>query len=311
MSNNKTLATALPLFGDLFIIVKTPNSRPNNTSREPCEAKDQQQFRMEAKRDFRNRRERQKIAESVQRDGNTLRMQETVRRNNAALRHLALFVNLIEIAKAQGLPVALGVAKRIVSEVEAVKQWRQIREWLGKRSSSCCVVSIGKSAGGWWVIRWAVVGSSEKDVFSEAAPLPLYLANKKGWKNSSVTMEAEAEKLQNHYLLRKQDDEETLKTYTTEMFEVYRAALVMPKSTRTYRTEEAKELIESCRMSVDPRAAYVVAYNGDCRSSSVSGSALCRGDVKNGKVVDAEWICRSEEMDEDEVVNDVGEGGDF
>jgi len=311
MNNLKTPATALPLFGGLCVIMKTPSSRPLKIVRESCEAKDQQQFRSDAKRDAKNRRERQKTAEAIQRAEDTQRMQETVRRNNAALRHLALFVNMVEIAKAKRLPVALGIAKRIASEPEAVKQWRQIREWLGKRPSSCCVVSIGKGAGGWWVIRWAVLGKPERDVFTEAAPLPLYLANKKGWKNSGVTMEAEAERLQDHYLLRNDGDEETLKTYTTEMFEVYRAALVMPKTTRTYRTDEAKNLIESCRMPVDPQASFPVAYNGDPRNSSGSGVALCRGVVKNGKVVSSEWICGNEETAEEEVLVDIEEGSDF
>lgn len=256
-------------------------------------SRDLDRLRKEAQRDARARKERQKAAETIQRLGDTEGALEIVRRNNAGAKHIAVFVNMVGRAKADGLPVALGIAKRKLGEAEAVKQWRGIRGWLKNRPGLLAAVSIGRRAGGSWVVRWVVVGNAGEDVFSEAAPLPLYLANKRGWINSSVTMEAEAAKLKDHYLTRYDDAEETLGYFATEMFEVYRAALALPKTTRTCTTPEAKALLETCKGPVENQAAGVVAFNGDPRFSSQSGAALCRCETKAGTVTGAEWICSS------------------
>lgn len=267
---------------------------------EPAEPGDLAKMRKEAQRDARARKERQRAAETIQRAGDVAGAVEIVKRNNAGLRHIGAFVNMVGLAEVRGWPVALGVAKRTLGEAEAVKQWRGIRGWLKNRQGLLGAVSIGRRAGGCWVVRWVVVGREGEDVFSVAAPLPLYLANKRGWRNSSVTMEAEAVKLKGHYLTRYEDDEETLGYFATEMFEVYRAALTLPKTTRTSMTPEAKALLGTCRRPVEDRAAGAVAFNGDPRFSSQSGAALCRCDTGAGTVTAAEWVCggRCDEFDD-------------
>ncbi len=309
-SEEKTLATALHLWGPLYLLSRIPRPRmkkPKQTS-EPGEpaaetSRDLDRLRMEAQRDAMARKERQKAAETIQRSGDAERVLEIVKRNNAGTKHIAVFVNMVGRAEADGLPVALGIAKRKLGEAEAVKQWKGIRGWLKNRPGLLGAVSIGRRAGGSWVVRWVVVGKAGEDVFSEAAPLPLYLANKRGWINSSVAMEAEAVKLKDHYLTRSDDAEETLGYFATEMFEVYRAALTLPKTTRTCTTPEAKALLETCRKPVEKRAAGAVAFNGDPRFSSQSGAALCRCETKAGTVTGAEWVCSSQSDEFDDTDN--------
>lgn len=274
---------------------------PGETAAET--SRDIERIRREAQRDARARKERQKAAETIQRLGDFERALEIVKRNNAGAKHIAVFVNMVGLAEAAGLPVALGIAKSQMGEAEAVKQWRSIRGWLKNRPGLLGAVSIGRRAGGSWVVRWVVLGKAGEDVFSEAAPLPLYLANKRGWVNSSVAMEAEAARLKDHYLTRYEDAEETLGYFATEMFEVYRAALTLPKTTRTCTTSEARALLETCKGPVENQAAGVVAFNGDPRFSSQSGAALCRCETKAGTVTGAEWVCSSQSDEFDDTDN--------
>jgi len=307
-SDEKTLATAMHLWEDLYFLTRTPRPRMKKPKQaketeEPAEetSQDLDRLRKEAQRDARARKERQKAAETIQRSRDTERVLEIVKRNNAGLRHIAAFVNLVEVAEVRGLPVALGIAKRTMGEAEAVKQWKGIRGWLKNRPGLLGAVSIGRRAGGCWVVRWLVLAKVGEDVFTVAAPLPLYLANRRGWMNSSVAMETEAAKLRDHYLTRCEDDEETLGYFATEMFEVYRAELALPKRTRTCTTPEAKALLDSCKIPVENAAAGALAFNGDPRFSSQSGAALCRCEMEAGAVTGAEWVCSSQSDEFDDM----------
>lgn len=307
-------AEALPLFGDLYFIVRncvgSTQGHPRKTfeDRPELTLADKRRLMAQQKQQKRARQRLQKAAEILQDTGDDLNILEITKRNNSGLRHIFTFINLVQFATDNGLGCALGkLGKRFRSEEDAVKEWRLIRNRLKRIAPEICAVSIGRRPQGRWVIRWCAVGSSRgEDIFCKAAPVHLYLANKRGWSSSAVTMEAESGKLQGHYLTRLGADEETLAYFTGEMFESYRAALAMPKLSRTFRTEATSGLLRSRAIPVADGAAYVVS-GYDERYSSPSGRALCKAEVKGGKIIRSEWVCAKEPVEFDE--DDHGESG--
>jgi hypothetical protein len=242
----------------------------------------------------RQREAEQRLAEKVQiiNDGNAMR--RVAERNNAGLRHLTVFINIVEYAKEKRLPVTIIEMKKRLSEGEGVREWQTLRNWLKKNAPEICAVSIGRRPKGWWSLRWIVVGGEPGgDCLQTALPLHAYLV-KRGWTTKDLAGSEEAGRLERHYLTRFADDWETFAYFTSEIYEVYRAALTMPKMTRTYRTEGAHGILEERKLRVAPDASYAV--NG-CYGASPSGRALCEVEVRRGRVTYA-WRVGEEEEGE-------------
>lgn len=298
-------AKALPLFGSYAVIFKDLDGKQSTgrpKSDEPKEAltaEQKQEFKRYKSRCKRDRLRRQKEAEKLSVDNDYEVIEKIVKVNNASLRHLTTFINVIEYAQAHCKPVAVGeLKKRIGDDAKAVSEWRNVRNWLGKNSPEYCAVTIGKSVKGWWSIRWLVVAEKEEDIFKLAAPFHLYLLNRRGWKTKAVSMEADTEALKQHYLLRFGDFQETFKLYVSEMFDVYRSALAMPNSRRTFRTDGVHKIWCERSKKVNDFACFVVNGNNknNCSPSSV---ALCEVEMKGNIVLEAHWVGAKEEDDLD------------
>lgn len=291
-------AVAVRLFGNLAVVMRdnSGNKQGRSGERKERTAEDLQEIKRHNARRARERRQEQKTAEQVQLKGDLETMRRVAQRSNAGFTHLSLFIGLIEYAEEQGLPVGIFEMTKKMTEADAVKDWRSIRNWLGKGNAPrLCAVTIGRKPKGWWTLRVVLVGNTpEDDCFLLSVPMYSYLVRKRGWKSKGTATDANAGRLKEHYLLRLEDDEETFEQYVPEVYEFYRASLSMPDTQRTYRTDEAREVIKQYRgMKVTNHAAFTV--NGDNpRFSSPSGRALCSIKTKNGVVVEADWVCSQE-----------------
>lgn len=296
-------AIAIRLFGNLAVVMRNNEKSRSTYSGKPKErtAKDLQEIKRHNARRARERKQEQKTAEKVQLQGDHEAMLRVAQRNNAGFTHLTLFIGLIEYAEEQGLPVGIFELTKRMTESDAVKEWSLVRNWLGKGNApQLCAVTIGRKPKGWWTLRVVLIGNTpEDDCFLLSIPMYTYLRKKRGWKCEGTATDANAGRLKEHYLLRLEDDEETFEQYVPEVYEAYRASLSMPNTSRTYRTDETKEIIKQHRqMQVSNYAAFVV--NGeDPRFASSSGKALCVVRTKKGIIAEADWVCSQDVSFED------------
>lgn len=292
-------AKALRLFGNLAVL-----ERIKKKDREPGTNQDKTEYTKDVTRKFkvknakskRKREEEARISEKVQISKDWRAMKRIAIRSNAGLRHISVFINLIEYAKDNDLSVTINEMRKRLKPEDAVKEWDTIRGWCGKNAPEMCAISIGRKPKGWWSIRVLVVGGEEdEDCDKPVFLLRSYLMLKRGWVTSDHAGSKEAKNLEEHYLTRLASDEATFELYVFEMYEVYRASLSVPNSSRTYRTERVEGVLEARKLDVDEEASYVV--NGGGHRNSPSGRALCEVDIKENRVVDAWWI--AEPLDED------------
>lgn len=286
----KVKVKAVPLWGNLMVLEResgkqSGRTKIDDTSEEIIREEFPEQLKREQARKKREREQEQRYAEQVQIRKDKDAIHRIVSRNNAGLRHIGVFVNLVEYAEEYKLPVLILEMKKRLTEENAVKEWATVRAWLGKNAPKICAVTIGRRPKGWWVLRWIVLGEEPGgDCYRTASALHIYLMDR-NWTNQGMAGEQEAGRLKGHYLTRLEDDSDTLYLcYAPEMYEVYRAALAMPKSTRTYRTEQAYRILEERKLEVSGQAAYAV--NG-IQGASPSGMALCEVEVSRGRVNNA------------------------
>lgn len=285
----KSEAKALPLFGKLAVLERGKKDK-NKTEYST------RKFKVKNAKSKRKREEEARISEKVQISKDWRAMKRIAIRSNAGLRHISVFINLIEYAKDNDLSVTINEMRKRLKPEDAVKEWDTIRGWCGKNAPEICAISIGRKPKGWWSIRVLVVGGKEdEDCYKPVFLLHSYLMLKRGWVTSDHAGSKEAKNLEEHYLTRLASDEATFELYVFEMYEVYRASLSVPNSSRTYRTERVEGVLEARKLDVNEEASYVV--NGGGHRNSPSGRALCEVDIKENRVVDAWWI--AEPLDED------------
>lgn len=284
----KVKVKAVQLWGNLMVLERESGKQRGRTKIEgtPEEIIGEEfpeRLKREQARKKREREQEQRYAEQVQIKGDNEVIKWVIGMNNAGLRHIGVFINLVKYAEEHKLPVLILEMKKRLTEENAVKEWATVRNWLGKNAPKICAVTIGRRPRGWWVLRWIVLGEEpEEDCYRTASALHTYLMMKRNWITQGITGEQEAGRLKEHYLTRLEDDSDTLYLcYAPEMYEVYRAALAMPKSTRTYRTEQAYRILEERKLKVSGQAAYAV--NG-IQGASPSGMALCEVEVSRGRV---------------------------
>lgn len=299
MSNG---ARASKLFGDLYVIRKGWNARKSKGARvrKQFSEDDLSKLKKEQAMKKEKRREEESTSEKVQLEKDRAVMREIATRSNAGIRHIEVFTNLIEYAITNSLSVTIIEMKKRLKPEDAVKEWRTIRGWCGKNAPKICAITIGRKPKGWWSLRVLVVGGKEdEDCYKPALALHSYLMLKRGWVTSDHAGSQEAKNLEEHYLTRLSSEEETFDQYVPEMYEVYRASLRMPKSTRTYRTKEAFNILEA--MNVDPGDIPSLVVNWVGQGCSPSGVALCRVIMKEGRIVGAKMIDKTfDDEDEDD-----------
>lgn len=315
----KTHAHALPLFSGMAVMMSLASPKGHDKKKSvdaytladlsPEEREEELKKRDEHlvnlkkanARERQIRQKKQKRAERLQIEKELEAMKYLAERNNSALKHIAYFTNIVEFATANNLPLAMGEHSIAIKESLMLPKWSRLKVWITKNLIPCCLVSIGRKPKGWWTIRWIVVGDSRsEDLYSLTAPFGAYLA-KTGWRTKAVAMDDDPSRLRDHYLLRQDDDDETLKTFVPEMFEIYRAGLSIPRATRTHRNASAQGVLDILKMPVRNSAAYPVnGLRGYFGGASPSGVALCEIKVKKGQVVEARWIGDASEVDAEE-----------
>jgi hypothetical protein len=282
----------------------------NVDTSKPLSSEELAKFKRDAIKRKKDRKQRQKIAEK---EKDVEIMEKDTNRNNAALKHLAYFKNIVEFATAKNLPLAMGEHSIAIKEPLMPPKWSKLKAWVTKNLTPCCIISIGRKPKGWWTIRWAVVGDSqEEDLFGLIAPFGAYLT-KTGWRTKAMALDADSSRLRDHYLCRLDNYEETIKVFVPEMFEVYRASLSIPRSTRTYRNAAAQRTLDTVETPVKSSAAYPVNGLSYMGGASPSGVALCEVEIKKGWVVEARWVgsTNDEEIVEDNELLEDCPHGDF
>lgn len=288
---------ALPLFGKLAVLERgTKEKKPKKTQDKTAYTEsDIRKFKVKTAKCNQKRKAEARVSEMVQIDKEWRAMKRIAVRSNAGLRHIAVFINLIEYAKANEFSITIFEMKKRLKPEDAAGEWNTIRGWCGKNAPDICAITIGRKPKGWWTLRFLVLGK-EEDCYKPASSLHSYLIIRRGWVANDHTGSKEAVSLEEHYLTRLSSDEATFELYVFEMYEVYRASLIMPNSSRTYRTKGAEGLLETRKLGVTKEASYVV--NGGGRNNSPSGRALCEVDTEENKVTNAWW--KPEPLDEDE-----------
>lgn len=288
MSNG---VTASILFDDIAVIRRGTKEKNSIEAREKIvySAEDLKKLRYKQAIKKQKRREEEIISEKVQIEKDWDTMKRIAIMNNAGIRHIELFARLIKHAKDNELGVTIIEMRKRLKPEEAVREWQTIKNWCGKNAPKICALTIGRKPKGWWSLRVLVVGGKEdEDCYKPALALHSYLMLKRGWITSDHAGSNEAKNLEEHYLTRLSKGEEAYDHYVTEIYEVYRASLRLPKSTRTFRTKEASNILQRMEISVDDGPASVV--NGVGAGVSPSGVALCRVIMENGRVVGAKRI---------------------
>lgn len=296
MSN---LVKALPLFGNYAVLDRGSKAKKTRAIKEKAEYDEDDLSKLMSKqaKSKQKRREEETNSEKAQSRRLFIPMKRIALKNNAGLRHISVFINLIEYAKENDLSVTIIEMRKRLKPEDAVKEWSTIRGWCGKNAPEICAITIGRKTNGWWSLRVLVVGGIEdEDCYKPALALHSYLMLKRGWVTSDHAGSKKAKKLEEHYLTRLADDDETFDQYVSEMYEVYRAALRLPRSTRTYKTEEAEGVLEDRKLPVTNNASFTV--NGRTYDSSPSGLALCEVEKRRGKVVSSWWLGKT--LDDDE-----------
>ena len=306
---------ALPLFGKYAVLDRGSKEKKPRVAKDKAEydEDDLSKLMLKQAKNKRKRRKEETVSEKVQTSRLFIPMKRIALKNNAGLRHISVFINLIEYAKENDLSVTIIEMRKRLKPENAVKEWGTIRGWCGKNAPEICAITIGRKTNGWWSLRVLVVeGKEDEDCYKPAFALHSYLMLKRGWLTSDHAGSMEAKKLEAHYLTRLSSDDETFDQYVSEMYEVYRAALRLPKSTRTYKTEEAEKILEARKLPVNNNAAYTV--NGGSYDSPPSGMALCQVEKRRGRVVSSWWLGKTLDDDENQGSIDDDEdllSGDF
>ena len=209
----------------------------------------------------------QRYAEVLERDNDKEEMKAFGRRCNAALRHLATFLTLIQYSKDEGLKCGLSMFRKCLKEPWVSKEWDFIRRWVARQAKDydnlAIALTIGRSNKGWYSLRCLAVGNDE-EVTPFVFSLWRYLVKKRQWKNKAIRIEEDSSRLFKYYQSRDLD------TYTDELFEVFRTSLMLHH--RTFKNHKAVEILENKAVAIEND--YLVSAR-HLNYNSPSGVALC------------------------------------
>lgn len=188
----------------------------------------------------------QRYAEVLERDNDKEEMKAFGRRCNAALRHLATFLTLIQYSKDEGLKCGLSMFRKCLKEPWVSKEWDFIRRWVARQAKDydnlAIALTIGRSNKGWYSLRCLAVGNDE-EVTPFVFSLWRYLVKKRQWKNKAIRIEEDSSRLFKYYQSRDLD------TYTDELFEVFRTSLMLHH--RTFKNHKAVEILENKAVAIE------------------------------------------------------------
>lgn len=262
METKRHNAVLLPLWDCMGVMVAGSTWEKDTLSFAPSTVQEEEFKKRTAKK-----KRLQRYAEVLERDKDKEEMKAFGRRCNAALRHLATFLTLIQYSKDEGLKCGLSMFRKCLKEPWVSKEWDYIRRWITKQAKDydnlAIALTIGRSNKGWYSLRCLAVGNDE-EVTPFMFSLWTYLVKKRQWKNKAIRIEEDSSRLFKYYQSRDLD------TYTDEIFEVFRTSLMLHH--RTFKNHKAVDILENKAVAIENDhlvSARHLNYN------SPSGVALC------------------------------------
>lgn len=262
METKRHNAVILPLWDCMGVMVAGSTWEKDTLSFAPSTVQEEEFKKRTAKK-----KRLQRYAEVLERDNDKEEMKAFGRRCNAALRHLATFLTLIQYSKDEGLKCGLSMFRKCLKEPLVSKEWDAIRRWITKQAKDydnlAIALTIGRSNKGWYSLRCLAVGDDE-EVTPFMFSLWAYLVRKRQWKNKAIRIEEDSSRLFKYYQSRDLD------TYTDELFEVFRTSLMLYH--RTFKNRKAVEILENKAVAIEND--YLVSAR-HLNYNSPSGVALC------------------------------------
>lgn len=262
METKRHNAVILPLWDCMGVMVAGSTWEKDTLSFAPSTVQEEEFKKRTAKK-----KRLQRYAEVLERDNDKKEMKAFGRRCNAALRHLATFLTLIQYSKDEGLKCGLSMFRKCLKEPWVSKEWNSIRRWITKQAKDydnlAIALTIGRSNKGWYSLRCLAVGDDE-EVTPFMFSLWRYLVKKKQWKNKAIRIEEDSSRLFKYYQSRDLD------TYTDELFEVFRTSLMLYH--RTFKNHKAVDILENKAVAIEND--YLVSAR-HLNYNSPSGVALC------------------------------------
>ncbi len=262
METKRHNAVILPLWDCMGVMVAGSTWEKDTLSTTPSTAQEDELKKRTAKK-----KSLQRYAETLERDNDKEEMKAFGRRCNAALRHLATFLTLIQYSKDEGLKCGLSMFRKCLKEPWVSKEWDYIRRWVARQAKDydnlAIALTIGRSNKGWYSLRCLAVGNDE-EVTPFVFSLWTYLVKKRHWKNKAIRIEEDSSRLFKYYQSRDLD------TYTDELFEVFRTSLMLHH--RTFKNHKAVEILENKAVAIEND--YLVSAR-HLNYNSPSGVALC------------------------------------
>lgn len=262
METRRHNAVILPLWDCMGVMVAGSTWEKDTLSFAPSTVQEEEFKKRTAKK-----KRLQRYAEVLERDNDKEKMKAFGRRCNAALRHLATFLTLIQYSKDEGLKCGLSMFRKCLKEPRVSKEWDYIRRWITKQAKDydnlAIALTIGRSNKGWYSLRCLAVGKDE-EVTPFMFSLWTYLVKKRQWKNKAIRIEEDSSRLFKYYQSRDLD------TYTDELFEVFRTSLMLHH--RTFKNHKAVDILENKAVAIEND--YLVSAR-HLNYNSPSGVALC------------------------------------
>lgn len=262
METKRHNAVILPLWDCMGVMVAGSTWEKDTLSFAPSTVQEEEFKKRTAKK-----KRLQRYAEVLERDNDKEEMKAFGRRCNAALRHLATFLTLIQYSKDEGLKCGLSMFRKCLKEPWVSKEWDYIRRWITKQAKDydnlAIALTIGRSNKGWYSLRCLAVGNDE-EVTPFVFSLWNYLVKKRHWKNKAIRIEEDSSRLFKYYQSRDLD------TYTDELFEVFRTSLMLHH--RTFKNHKAVDILENKAVAIEND--YLVSAR-HLNYNSPSGVALC------------------------------------
>ena len=249
METKRHNAVILPLWDCMGVMVAGSTWEKDTLSFAPSTVQEEEFKKRTAKK-----KRLQRYAEVLERDNDKEEMKAFGRRCNAALRHLATFLTLIQYSKDEGLKCGLSMFRKCLKEPWVSKEWNSIRRWITKQAKDydnlAIALTIGRSNKGWYSLRCLAVGNDE-EVTPFMFSLWKYLVKKRQWKNKAIRIEEDSSRLFKYYQSRDLD------TYTDELFEVFRTSLMLYH--RTFKNHKAVDILENKAVAIEND--YLVSAN--------------------------------------------------
>lgn len=262
METKRHNAVILPLWDCMGVMVAGSTWEKDTLSFAPSTVQEEEFKKRTAKK-----KRLQRYAEVLERDNDKEEMKAFGRRCNAALRHLATFLTLIQYSKDECLKCGLSMFRKCLKEPLVSEEWDYIRRWITKQAKDydnlAIALTIGRSNKGWYSLRCLAVGSDE-EVTPFMFSLWTYLVKKRQWKNKAIRIEEDSSRLFKYYQSRDLD------TYTDELFEVFRTSLMLHH--RTFKNHKAVDILENKAVAIEND--YLVSAR-HLNYNSPPGVALC------------------------------------